>query len=308
MNIVHPLLCGCIFYTVLIDKNSWKIYNYSIAYKNKRKGENLLEKFLNKMERKFGRYAIPGLMKYICVLYIIGLFINIASPQVYYYYLSLNPYRILHGEVWRLVTFLIQSPNSNVIFFIFTLYLYYMLGQTLESVWGTFRFNLYYFAGVLFTIIGSFAAYFMTGQVYLMDTYYINMSLFLAFAFVFPDMEMLLMFLIPIKIKWLAYLDIALFVYEMVVGNIGTKISIAMALLNFVIFFFGFMRKRVSPAQMHRRAAYKKAVKKMPSRHRCAVCGRTEETNPELEFRFCSKCNGNYEYCQDHLFTHTHVQ
>ena len=195
MHIVHPLLCSCIFYTVLIDKNSWKIYNYSIAYKNKRKGENLLEKFLNKMERKFGRYAISGLMKYICVLYIIGLFINIASPQVYYYYLSLNPYRILHGEVWRLVTFLIQSPNSNMIFFIFTLYLYYMLGQTLERVWGAFRFNLYYFAGVLFTIIGSFAAYFMTGQVYLMDTYYINMSLFLAFAFVFPDMEMLLMFL-----------------------------------------------------------------------------------------------------------------
>ena len=211
-----------------------------------------MEKFLNKMERKFGRYAIPGLMKYICVLYIIGLFINIASPQVYYYYLSLNPYRILHGEVWRLVTFLIQSPNSNVIFFIFTLYLYYMLGQTLERVWGAFRFNLYYFAGVLFTIIGSFAAYFITGQVYLMDTYYINMSLFLAFAFVFPDMEMLLMFLIPIKIKWLAYLDIALFVYEMVVGNIGTKNSIAMALLNFVIIFFGFMRKRVSPAQMRK--------------------------------------------------------
>ena len=267
-----------------------------------------MEKFLNKMERKFGRYAIPGLMKYICVLYIIGLFINIASPQVYYYFLSLNPERILHGEVWRLVTFLIQSPNTSVIFFIFTLYLYYMLGQTLERVWGAFRFNLYYFSGVLFTIIGSFAAYFITGQVYLMDTYYINMSLFLAFAFIFPDMEMLLMFLIPIKIKWLAYLDIALFVYEMVVGNIGTKISIAMALLNFVIFFFGFMRKRVSPAQMHRRAAYKKVVKKMPSRHRCAVCGRTEETNPELEFRFCSKCNGNYEYCQDHLFTHNHVQ
>ena len=226
-------------------------------------------------------------MKYICVLYIIGLFINIASPQVYYYYLSLNPYRILHGEVWRLVTFLIQSPNSNVIF-LFLLCIFIICLDRHWSAFGAFRFNLYYFAGVLFTIIGSFAAYFMTGQVYLMDTYYINMSLFLAFAFVFPDMEMLLMFLIPIKIKWLAYLDIALFVYEMVVGNIGTKISIAMALLNFVIFFFGFMRKRVSPAQMHRRAAYKKAVKKMPSRHRCAVCGRTEETNPELEFRFCS--------------------
>ena len=93
-----------------------------------------MEKFLNKMERKFGRYAIPGLMKYICVLYIIGLFINIASPQVYYYYLSLNPYRILHGEVWRLVTFLIQSPNSNVIF----LFLLCICIICLDRHWSTF--------------------------------------------------------------------------------------------------------------------------------------------------------------------------
>lgn len=267
-----------------------------------------LDKFLNKMERKYGRYAIHGLMKYICVLYIIGLFINVAAPQVYYFYLSLNPERILHGEIWRLVTFLLQSPNTNVIFFIFTLYLYYMLGQTLENVWGAFKFNVYYLSGVIFTIIGSFIAYFITGTVYIMDTYYINMSLFLAFAFIFPDMELLLMFLIPIKIKWLAYLDIALFVYEIITGSIGTKISIILALLNFAIFFFSIMKPKASPAQMKRRAAYTKAVKKTPSKHRCAVCGRTDETNPELEFRFCSKCNGNYEYCQDHLFTHTHVQ
>ena len=267
-----------------------------------------MDNFLNKMERKFGRYAIHGLMKYICILYIIGLFINVAAPQVYYYYLSLNPERILHGEIWRIFTFLLQSPNTSIIFFIFTLYLYYMLGQTLESVWGAFKFNVYYLSGVIFTIIGSFIAYFVTGNVYLMDTYYINMSLFLAFAFIFPDMELLLMFLIPVKIKWLAYLDIALFVYEIIIGSIGTKISIILALLNFVIFFFSMMKTRVSPKQMKRRAAYTKAVKKAPSKHRCAVCGRTDETNPELEFRFCSKCNGNYEYCQDHLFTHTHVQ
>lgn len=267
-----------------------------------------LDKFLNKMERKYGRYAIHGLMKYICVLYIIGLFIFVAAPQVYYYYLSLNPERILHGEIWRLVTFLLQSPNTNVIFFIFTLYLYYMLGQTLENVWGAFKFNVYYLSGVIFTIIGSFIAYFITGTVYIMDTYYINMSLFLAFAFIFPDMELLLMFLIPIKIKWLAYLDIALFVYEIITGSIGTKISIILALLNFAIFFFSIMKSKASPAQMKRRAAFTRTVKKTPSKHRCAVCGRTDETNPELEFRFCSKCNGNYEYCQDHLFTHTHVQ
>lgn len=267
------------------------------------------------MERRFGRFAIHGLMRYICGLYIIGLLVQIVNPDIYTYYLSLNPAMILRGQVWRLVTFLIQPPNTSLLFFIFTLYLYYMLGQTLESVWGAFRFNIYYFAGVIFTIIGSFIAYFVTGQVYLMDTYYINMSLFLAFAFIYPDMQLLLMFLIPIKIKWLAYLDIAFFAYSFFIGNLGTKISIAMSLLNFAIFFFAFMRKRIpSPAQMKRRNAYRQAMKKPApgrggiSKHRCAVCGRTSESDPDLDFRFCSKCNGNYEYCQDHLFTHTHVQ
>ena len=159
-----------------------------------------MEKFLNKMERKFGRYAISGLMKYICVLYIIGLFINIASPQVYYYYLSLNPYRILHGEVWRLVTFLIQSPNSNVIFlFYFVSLLYAWTGHW--SAFGgrldltciilqVFYYHYRFFCRLFHDWTGLSHGY-----------YYINMSLFLAFAFVFPDMEMLLMFLIPIKIK-----------------------------------------------------------------------------------------------------------
>ncbi len=264
------------------------------------------------MERKFGRYAIYGLMRYICLLYIVGLVAEIINPQIYYYYLSLNPEMILRGQVWRLITFLIQTPNSNILFFIFTLYLYYMLGQTLEQTWGAFRFNVYYFSGVIFTIIGSFIVYFATGQVYLLDTYYINMSLFLAFAFVYPDMQLLLMFLIPVKIKWLAYLDMAFFAYSFFVGNVGTKIAIAMSLLNFGIFFFAFMRRKIPDINtLKRRNAYKKAVRKPASgisKHRCAVCGRTSDSDPDLEFRFCSKCNGNYEYCQDHLFTHTHVE
>ena len=144
-----------------------------------------------------------------------------------------------------------------------------------------------------------------------MDTYYINMSLFLAFAFLYPDMQLMLMFLIPIKIKWLAYLDIAMFVYEIITGGIGTKISVIMALLNFIIFYFGFMRHKFDPKQMYRQAAYKQAVKKTrpaAARHKCAVCGITSDDAPDMEFRYCSKCNGNYEYCSDHLFTHTHVQ
>ena len=269
-----------------------------------------MNNFLDRLERKLGRYAIHGLMRYVCLLYLIGLFVQLTNPSLYMNYLSLNPAMILRGQVWRLFTFLIQSPNTSLIFFIFTLYLYYMLGQNLENTWGAFRFNVYYFSGVIFTIIGAFIAYFVTGSVYLLDTYYINMSLFLAFAFIYPNMQLLLMFLIPVKIKWLAYLDMAFFAYEFIMGNVGTKISIIMSLLNFVIFFFGFMR-RTHPIRNGRQRAYRKAVHKpnpTVARHRCAVCGRTSITDPELEFRFCSKCNGNYEYCQDHLFTHTHVQ
>ena len=273
-----------------------------------------MEKILNKMERKIGRYAIHDLMKYICVLYCAGLVISFVNPQFYYTWLCLNPPMILRGQVWRLVTFLIQPPNTSVIFFIFTLYLYYMLGQTLERTWGAFRFNVYYFSGVIFTIIGAFIAYFATGAVYLLDTYYINMSLFLAFAFIYPDVQLLLMFLIPIKIKWLAYLDIAFFIYSFVVGNLGTKIAVVLAILNFLIFFFGFMRSRVGYAKARVQSIKRQTVRKPAAssasqpRHRCVVCGRDSNTNPELEFRYCSRCNGNFEYCQDHLFTHEHVQ
>ena len=271
-----------------------------------------MEKLLNKLERKLGRYAIRHLMWYICALYIIGLVLHYTNPQFYTDYLSLNPQAILHGQVWRIFTFLMQAPDTNIIFFIFIVYLYYMIGETLENTWGSFRFNLYYFTGVLFTILGSFAAYFVSGKVFLMDTSYLNLSMFLAFAFVYPDTKLLLMFLIPVKIKWLAYIDIAFFAYTVITAPyMGIRISALIAVMNFVIFYFGFMRgRRPSPAQTARRRAYTKAVRKpenRPAAHRCTVCGRTSETNPELEFRYCSKCNGNYEYCQDHLFNHEHV-
>jgi len=273
-----------------------------------------LEKFLNKMERSIGRHPIRHLMRYICALYIFGLILHYTNPEFYQNYLSLDPSAIIHGQIWRIFTFLIEAPDTNVFLFIFVVYLYYMIGETLENTWGSFKFNVYYFTGVIFTILGSFLAYFISGNVYVMDTYYLNMSLFLAFAFIYPDTELLFMFLIPVKIKWLAYIDMAYFAFIIITApDMGTRISAALAVMNFVIFFFGFMRKKkISPAQFKRQQAYAKAVKKPQnssiSKHRCAVCGRTSESNPELEFRFCSKCNGNYEYCQDHLFTHEHIK
>ena len=162
---------------------------------------------LDKMERKFGKYAIPNLMQYIIILYVLGMVLRIATPGVYETYFMLDASQILHGQVWRIFTFLLQSPSNNLLFFIITLYFYYMIGSVLERTWGSFRFNVYYFTGVIGTVLAAIFIYLITGRVYYLDTTYINASLFLAFAFEYPDMEVLLMFILPIKMKWLAYID-----------------------------------------------------------------------------------------------------
>lgn len=293
-------------------------------------------KFLDKMERKLGKYAIHNLMLYVSVLYVIGFLIIKTNPAIYVMYLSLDVHAILQGEIWRLITFIMFPTGSNIFYLLISIYFYTFLGRTLENIWGAFKFNVYYFTGLLLTIASVFIFYFTTGLPSLTTTEYLNMSIFLAFAVTVPDMQVLLMFLIPIKVKWLAYLDAAILMYKLVealvTGRYVIAIMILVAYLNFIIFFFGFMRRSYSPKQFIRRQKFKKAVNqgartrsyagsgptytgtasagqgKKISRHKCAICGRTEADGEELEFRFCSKCNGNYEYCQDHLFTHTHKQ
>lgn len=144
------------------------------------------------------------------------------------------------------------------------------------------------------------------------STYYVNMSIFLAFAATFPEAQMLLMFIVPVKAKWLGILDGVLLLYDFLFeGNFVTRIVILASLLNFIIFF---LRSRshihMTPKQMRRRATFKQDIRRNSkvTKHKCAVCGQTDDDDPNLEFRFCSKCNGNYEYCQQHLYTHTHVK
>lgn len=267
---------------------------------------------LDKLERKFGKYAIKDLMKYIIILYVVGLILTYVTPGVYETYFMLDAHQILRGQVWRIFTFLLQSPSNNLLFFIITLYFYYMIGSVLERTWGSFRINVYYFTGVIGTVLAAIIIYLITGRVYYLDTTFINASLFLAFAFEYPDMEVLLMFILPIKMKWMAYASMALYALNFVQGNLGTRIAIIVSLLNFFLFFTSIIkRKGYSPKQVHRKMAYNKSVKKAretSGHHKCAVCGRTEADDDTLEFRYCSRCNGNYEYCQDHLFTHQHVK
>ena len=277
-----------------------------------------MKNWLDKMERRFGRYAIRNLTMYLLAGYAIGYLLSFTMPQLLTYF-TLEPALILKGQVWRLLSWVIIPPNDNIIFVIFMMLLYYSLGNTLESYWGAFRYNVYIFSGILFTVIGAFIVNGLIGGITgfgsLYSTYYINMSIFLACASIMPDYQLLLYGIIPIKMKWLAVLDVVLLAVDAVQGGLIIRIVIIASLLNFIIFFFCNRNLRGhSPKQAARRKKFQKQIS-LPqnqyaggAKHRCAVCGRTELDNPTLEFRYCSKCNGNYEYCQDHLFTHEHVK
>lgn len=267
---------------------------------------------LNKMERKFGRHAIHNLSIILIGCYIAGYVIEIFSPNILFW-LTLEPAYILRGQVWRLITWVLIPPERFSIFTVIMLFLYYSLGTTLERTWGAFRYNVYIFSGILFTVIGAFIVYFATGSANVglaFSTYYINMSIFLAFAASYPNMQLMLYFIIPIKIKWMGLLYGAIIIYEFVRNSWMGRAAIFASLLNFILFFIANRNyNKISPKEIKRKQTFRKEVNsaRAVTKHKCAICGRTEDDNPDLEFRFCSKCEGNYEYCQDHLFTHEHV-
>ena len=312
---------------------------------------------INKLERKLGKYAIPRLSLYLIYGYVIGYIlqlmgtiggVNIVS------FLQLEPYHIIHGlQFWRLVTWVLIPPQENLFFAIIMCFFYYQLGNMMEQTWGTFKFNLYIWGGVICTVIGAFilyGAYALTtggpvkGTGMFFSTYYINLSIFLAFATCYPEQRVMLYFIFPIRIKILAYVYAAIVLLQAFSYRpygrhfvICYCVAVLCSLLNFLIFFLS--NKKISVKNAKRRKAFTNAYNsgyqefkygnagadrarysertsnsgpspkaKTITRHKCAVCGRSELDGANIEFRFCSKCNGNYEYCQEHLFTHTHVK
>lgn len=288
-------------------------------------------KWFQKLERKFGRYAIHNLMYYLIILYAVGFVLEVFGNGFYSRYLALDMEMVFRGQIWRLVTFIMGPPDTSIIFILFSLYFYYLIGRVLENAWGAFRFNMYILSGVVLHILAALLIYLIFGVSFSFTTYYLNMSMFLAFATLMPDMEVLLMFILPIKIKWLAYADMIYFGLTIVGGylyrflpsgvlvgliRIGIFATPAYAtaalvsLLNFILFYVMTRNYRsVSPKEIRRKADYKNRIKAASkgNKHRCAVCGRTEADGEDLVFRYCSKCDGAYEYCSEHLYTHRHV-
>ncbi len=282
---------------------------------------------MSKFEKKFGKYAIPNLTLILILCYAVGYVLMIFNSNLLMY-LTLNPCLILRGQVWRLFTWILVPPSSFDMFTIIMLLFYYNIGTTLERTWGDYRYNVYLLSGMLFTVIGSFLCmgyFYLTGYSELeitlafysnfmcFSTYFINMSIFLAFAATFPDVQVLLMFVIPVKVKWMGIIYGVMILWYFLTWGTFARFAIAASLLNFLVFFLSTRSLfHLSPKQVKRRAQFKQQVKKNPNpritRHKCAICGRTEQDDETLEFRFCSKCNGNYEFCQEHLFTHEHFK
>ena len=305
---------------------------------------------MSDLERKFEKYAVRDLSLKLIILYLLGYAIYYFNSGILYY-MTLNPYAIVHGQIWRIVSWLLIPPQTSNLFFVaIMLFFYYSIGTSLEKVWGVWRYNVFIFTGILLTIAAAFvwmgvaymtqgslisqvgpASYFGTYSL-AFSTYYINMGIFFAYALTFPDAVVLMFFIIPVKVKWLGLLDLAYLVYEFFISPMAGKFAILATFLNIAILYFRFKgpinsgigrnklagifggnsRGRSAGAGAGRKRGGDIFTGRSSARggvvHKCAICGRTQEEYPDLEFRYCSKCEGGLEYCQDHLFTHVHVK
>lgn len=312
---------------------------------------------MGKLRRNYNRFinknhdrGISRLMLWICIgnaiVYAMSLF-NSALPTYLFYSSSL----ILRGQVWRLFTYIFTFACQSDFFGIpvlgavISIMFYYWVGTMLEGIWGTLRFNIFYFSGILLADLYGLLLQLIFGIPVLLSSHYVNLSMFLAVATMIPDQRVYVYMIIPVKMKWLAWLDLGLTFYEVIRGLVAVgklwgiyplRIDIGLvfyqlipliALLNYFLFFGreirnllpDWMRRGVSmrkrQAEFRRQSAPKVVPgtgrafgSERPYRHKCTVCGRTDADCPDLEFRYCSKCRGYFCYCIDHINNHTHVQ
>lgn len=263
------------------------------------------------------RLGIPGLMRYIvganAVIYLLSLFARGGSLN----FLCMDPASVLRGELWRIVTYVLLPTNGGI-FLVLSLFFYYWLGESLERLWGSTKFTVYYVSGTLLTALASLLAYLIDGiSVPVYGAVYVNTALFLAFALNYPDAMVNIYFIIPVKMKWLAALEGILYALSVVTAIAarmwGQALMPIVALLNLFVFFTpDFLRKadRVKAHTRPQAVQFRRAVKEQQRQkgyhHKCSVCGRTDTDYPDLQFRYCSKCAGYHCFCEDHIFNHTH--
>ena len=264
------------------------------------------------------RFGIPNLILYVVIgNAVVWLFGMMDRSGVLLGLLRFNAELIFtKGEIWRLLTFIIVPSGGGGLFFLLMLYFYYFIGNTLERQWGAGKFTIYYLSGMLFNIIFGILIWLITGSSIPVTSEYLNLSMFFAFATLYPETMVLLFFIIPIKIKWLAYVDAAFFVLEMIMNPFPVNLLPLVAILNYFMFCGGWLFDMIRPANKRNNTIdFKKAAKKYnrdqakkPYTRKCEVCGKTDRDYPDLEFRFCSRCGGYHCFCIDHINSHVHFK
>lgn len=260
-----------------------------------------MDRLLARLERKLGRFAIEGLIRYIvggmAIVFVLGL----VRPE-FVGMLELVPQLALR-QPWRLVTFLFIPQTWSLLWVFFSLYFTWLVGSSLESEWGSFKFNVYYLLGA----IGTAGAAWITGDP--QGSFWLHTSLFFAFATVFPNYELFLFFILRVKVKWLALLSFVFVLFQFVQGDLGVKAAIGVALGNYLLFFSGHLvgllrRRRLEVRQAARRASFRPAAPEPTSSRACAICGARQDDGADIRVCSCEKCGGPRDLCLEHARNH----
>jgi membrane associated rhomboid family serine protease len=264
-----------------------------------------MDRLLARLERTFvGRLAIERLTTFIVGGMAIAFILGQARPD-FLGYLTLDP-KLVASEPWRLVSYLFLPPTRSLIWSIFALYFTWLIGTNLEHEWGALKFNVYYLLGA----VGTTAAALITGEA--QGNFYLNLSLYFAFATLFPDYQILLFFILPIRIKWLAILAALGVGYALVTGDNATRAAIGVAFGNYLLFFAGHIvallkGQRVQMRQAARRSVQRSATataKKASSGRACAICGARQDDGADIRVCSCEKCGGPRDLCLEHARNH----
>ena len=284
-----------------------------------------VDSWLDRFAYRHPKFGIPNLMYLIIAGTVAVFLLDQFSGGTFSALLDFYPAAILHGQIWRLITFIFVPQTYKIFWFIISMFFYAFLGPFMEREWGTAKFTLFYACGILLSVIFGFLSYFITGFSMgpTASMYYVNMSLFLAFATLYPDAELRFYFVIPIRAKWLALLYVFLMLWDIIqTPTMFLPIvlpmmvpSILASLVNYVLFFWSYLtpyfrrfRHQNSRQTINFKKAAREAKKDKGYLHKCAVCGITDADDPNMEFRYCSKCNGYYCYCANHINNHVHIQ
>lgn len=255
---------------------------------------------LDRLERRFGRYAIPHLIHHVAFWCFMGFLVQLADRADLF---VLDRQRVAEGEIWRLASHIFLIPLDNPLFALFTLLILMLFGRAVESEWGSFRFNVYYFVGAILTTAAGLSVPSSNVSI----AFWYHQALILPFATLYPDYRIGLFFgLLPVRVKWLAYIDAAIMALAFAGGTMGTKIVLLATVANYLLFFWRPFVEKIFFST--RREAFRRKVEagRAAFFHRCAVCGRTERDDPKLEFRVCPDCQGDHDYCLEHLQAHEH--